>query len=110
MEKTAIASNQHYCITAEDMQMKDGKKLQSYIGICCHYPKVIWKSDNKIYSEDGSVCIQKSLDESDVKFTTDSKYSFNHNHNHEVEFVNLSISSLGYLVSLVLLSLICAKL
>ena len=94
MEKT-IDSNQHYCITAENLQMEAGKKLQSYNGICCHYPKVIWKSDDKIYSEDGSVCIERSSDESDVKFTTHSKYSFNHNHNHEAKFINLSIRSLG---------------
>ena len=50
--------------------MSNGKKLRIFVGNCCDYPKFNWNGvTGEIYSEDGSVCIGKSLLLSDVKFT-----------------------------------------
>ena len=69
-------TNRHYCMTAEGLQMEQGKKLWSYVGSCCQYPKIILTTDGKIFDERRSVCIEARsvpIRNKDVQFTESRK-------------------------------------
>ena len=63
--------NRHFCLTAESMS--NDNKLQSYIGDCCQFPKLIWKTNGEIWDFDNNVCLGETKDDSDVKFKEDCK-------------------------------------
>ena len=63
----------HRCLVAESLSFVDGKKLQTAVGECCQMAKYNWKVTKQIYSQDGTVCIKRGPNDSDVKFTTNRK-------------------------------------
>ncbi|XP_065061366.1 uncharacterized protein LOC135688444 isoform X2 [Rhopilema esculentum] len=50
------------------MSMSSGKKLQSYIGDCCQFPKWIWRANGEIWDFDNKVCLGESDVDTDVEF------------------------------------------